>query len=241
SKIRHLLVAPLPGAQDQSTATAEQWRAALRKARVLREQAVQPDADWTKLAKKSDDAGSGSQGGVLGWYGLSELTSQFVPQFGSAVAALDVGEVSKLVRSEFGYHIIQVTETRDSALELTHELADQVQDDPDSFADVAMEESEDQATASNGGDLGWVIRYQLDAVRENAIFDLTEPRQVSDPVVTPSEIYVFKLDATAENRFVPAKQRESVSSSGFARWIQELKDEAGVWIDPEFAAPTDAA
>jgi parvulin-like peptidyl-prolyl isomerase len=241
SKIRHLLVAPLPGEEDQSKATHKQWRAALREARELRAEAVKPDADWTELATHSDDPGSASQGGLLGWYGLAELTTQFVPQFGSAVAALKVGELSEPVRSEFGYHIIQVTDKRDSALDLAQQLAEQVRDDPDSFAKVAEKNSEDQATASKGGDLGWVIRFQLDPVLEDAIFSLTEPDQVSEPVVTSSAIYIFKLDDTSENRFVPSKQRESVSSSGFDRWIQQLKDQAGVWIDPEFAAPSSAA
>jgi parvulin-like peptidyl-prolyl isomerase len=242
SKIRHLLVAPLPGVEDQSTATPKQWRAALLKAGELRAEAVKPGADWTELAaENSDDPGSASQGGVLGWFGLAELTTKFVPQFGSAVANLSVGEVSQPVRTKFGYHIIQVTAERESALALAQELAAQVKDDPDSFADVARHESDDQTTASKGGDLGWVIRYQLDAVREKAIFDLTEPGQISEPVVTTSAIYIFKLDDTAENRFVPATQRDSVSSSGFQRWIEELKVQAGVWIDPEFGSSTTAA
>jgi parvulin-like peptidyl-prolyl isomerase len=239
SRIRHLLVAPIPGAQDQSKATAKQWRAALLKARELRAEAVKPDADWTKLAaENSDDPGSKSRGGVLGWYSLGTLTTQFVPEFASAVAALDVGEVSEPVRSDFGYHIIEVTETRASALEFAQQLAKQVKDDPDSFADVAKEQSDDQATAPDGGALGWIIRYQLDAARQAAIFALTKPGQVSEPLGTTSGIYIFKLDDTEEHRFVPAKQRESVGSSGFSQWIGELRSQAGVWVDPEFAATT---
>jgi parvulin-like peptidyl-prolyl isomerase len=242
SRIRHLLVAPVPGEQDQSKATKKQWHAALLEARELRAEAVKRDADWTKLAKESsDDPGSSSQGGMLGWYGLAELTTTFVPQFGSAVANLSVGEVSQPVRSDFGYHIIEVTEERDSALALAKELVKQVKDDPDSFGDVAKRESEDSATASKGGDLGWVIRYQLDTSREDAIFALTEPGQISEPVVTTSGIYIFRLEDTADSRFVPAEQRESVSSSGFERWIGELKTQAGVWIDQEFATPSTAA
>jgi parvulin-like peptidyl-prolyl isomerase len=239
SKIRHLLVAPLPGAQDQSAATAKQWRAALRKARELRVEAAKPDADWTQLAAdNSDDPGSRANGGVLGWYSLGTLSTQFVPEFANAVAGLDVGEVSEPVRSNFGYHIIEVTDTRASALEFAQGLAEQVKDDPDTFAAVAKEQSDDQTTAAKGGALGWVIRYQLDAAVETAIFDLTEPGEVSEAVGTTSGIYIFKLDDTAENRFVPAKQRESVGSSGFSRWIGDLKDQAGVWVDPEYAATT---
>lgn len=240
-RIRHLLVAPLPGKQDQSAATAAQWKAALQKALELRRDAAKPNADWTKLAKQSDDPGSKSNGGVLGWYDLAELGTTFVPQFANAVATLKVGEVSQPVRSDFGYHIIEVTDERTSALDFAQQIADQLNDDPDSFASVAEAKSEDTLTASDGGDLGWVIHYQLDDALDKAVFDLTEPGQISAPVVSGTQIYILKLDETAEHRFVPAKRRESVISSGFPRWIQQLKDQAGVWIDPEFAVPSTPA
>jgi parvulin-like peptidyl-prolyl isomerase len=240
-RIRHLLVAPLPGKDDQSAATAAQWQAALHKARELRREAVKPNADWTKLAKQSDDPGSKANGGVLGWYDLAELGTTFVPQFANAVATLDVGEVSQPVRSDFGYHIIEVTDERTSALDFAQQIADQLTDDPDSFASVAKAKSEDTLSAADGGDLGWVIHYQLDAALDKAVFDLTEPGQISAPLVSGTQIYIFKLDEIAEHRFVPAKRRESVISSGFLRWIQQLKDQAGVWIDPEFAAPSTPA
>jgi parvulin-like peptidyl-prolyl isomerase len=240
-RIRHLLVAPLPGKDDQSAATAAQWQAALHKARELRREAAKPNADWTKLAKQSDDPGSKSNGGVLGWYDLAELGTTFVPQFANAVATLDIGEVSQPVRSDFGYHIIEVTDERTSALDFAQKIADQLKGDPDSFASVAKAKSEDTLTAADGGDLGWVIHYQLDATLDKAVFDLSEPGQISEPVVSGTQIYIFKLDETAEHRLVPAKRRESVVSSGFPRWIQQLKDQAGVWIDPEFAVPSTPA
>ncbi|MEP6468571.1 MAG: peptidylprolyl isomerase [Chloroflexota bacterium] len=240
-RIRHLLVAPLPGKDDQSAATAAQWHTALHKARELRREAAKPNADWTKLAKQSDDPGSKANGGVLGWYDLAELGTTFVPQFANAVATLDVGEVSQPVRSDSGYHIIEVTDERTSALDFAQQIADQLTDDPDSFASVAKAKSEDTLSASDGGDLGWVIHYQLDAALDKAVFDLTEPGQISAPLVSGTQIYIFKLDETAEHRFVPAKRRESVISSGFSRWIQQLKDQAGVWIDPEFAVPSTPA
>jgi parvulin-like peptidyl-prolyl isomerase len=240
-KIRHLLVAPLPGEEDQSVATDAEWRAALREARALRREAVKPDADWTELAKESDDPGSRSRGGVLGWYDLGTLGQQFVPEFASEVGRLELEEVSLPVRSDFGYHVIQVTDRRATALDFAERLASQVKDDPDSFADVAIEHSDDSTTSASGGDLGWVVHYQLDAARDQAIFDLTEPGQISEPVVTPSAIYIFKLDDTSESRFVSAKQRTSVSNTGFARWLDELKSRAGVWLDAEFAPSTATA
>ena len=240
-RIRHLLVQPLPGAQDQSTATKAQWQAARREALDLRRQALLPDADWWVLAEESDDTGSASRGGYLGWYDPVSIQDQFVPEFATAVLDLSIGEVSGLVRSDFGYHIIQVTERRTSVAELADRLVTQVRDDPDSFADVAHAESADVTSAKKGGDLGWVIQYQFDAIRDKAIFDMVEQGSISDPVVTANGTYIFKLLDSAALRFVSVSKRDSVGTTGFDRWLQELRDQAGIWIDAEFTPSTTAA
>ena len=62
-------------------------------------------ADFAELAKlESTDTGSGSQGGDLG----CGDPKQFVPEFANAVRTLKVGELSKPVQTQFGYHLIQV-------------------------------------------------------------------------------------------------------------------------------------
>jgi parvulin-like peptidyl-prolyl isomerase len=236
-RIRHLLVQPIPGEQDQSGATAAQWRAAKREADELRTEAEeQKDEQWWELAEQSDDPGSASRGGYLGWYDPLSMSQQFVPKFATAVNDLPIGEVSQVVRTAFGYHIIQVTERRTSAQELADRLVQQVRDDPDSFAEVAEGESEDVSSAQNGGELGWIIPYQLDAVRDEAVFGMTEPDEISDPVVTDAGIYIYKLIDSADLRFVPESQRDQVGSSGFSRWLGEMRDQAGVWVDAEFNA-----
>ncbi|MEQ2525605.1 peptidylprolyl isomerase [Robertmurraya yapensis] len=63
--------------------------------------------DFAELAKEySTDTASAEAGGDLGWFG----TGQMVPEFEEASYALDVNEISDPVKSEHGYHIIQVTE-----------------------------------------------------------------------------------------------------------------------------------
>lgn len=236
--VRHLLAKPLPEAQDQSTATDEQWAAALERARELRERASEPDADWFALAEDSDDPGSRTRGGSLGWYDQTTLDTQFVPEFAEAVAELEVDELSEPVRSEFGYHIIQVTDRRVSALELANRLHGQLQDDPDAFDEIAREYSEDPVTAREAGDLGWVVPYQYDEARQDAIFALTEPGQISEPIVTADGIFIYRLVESADARFVPQKKRDEVTGSGFSRWLNELEDQAGVWLDPALAPAT---
>jgi parvulin-like peptidyl-prolyl isomerase len=237
-QIRHLLAKPLPDEQDQSAATDEQWEAALERAEELRERAEEPDADWYELAQESDDSGTRTRGGSLGWHDLATLDTQFVQEFADAVAELDVGELSEPVRSEFGYHIIQVTDRRVSATELVNRIAADLQEDPDSFEQLARDYSEDPVTAAEGGDLGWVVPYQYEVMRQDTIFGLTEPGQISEPITTAEGVYIFKLIESAASRFVPEDKREQVTGSGFSRWLVELEDQAGVWVDPELAPAT---
>ena len=65
---------------------------------------------FEKLAmEKSKDAGSKVRGGELGWFDLSRM----VPEFGSAVSKLERGAITqKPVKTQFGYHVIQLEDTR---------------------------------------------------------------------------------------------------------------------------------
>jgi parvulin-like peptidyl-prolyl isomerase len=234
SLIRHLLIQPIPGAESQAEATDEQWAAALAKAEALRAEAVKPDADWFELAKQSDDPGSRDRGGSLGWY--EPASSGFIQEFKDAVAQLRRnGDTSEPVRTEFGYHVIQLVDRRVTAQELAERLAADLREDPDSFADLASIYSEDAATAQEGGELGWVVHYQFDAVRDTAIFDLSEPGKISDPVVSGANIHIYKLLDSSPSRFVPDSQRTRIGDSGFDRWLEELKDRAGIWVHPDLA------
>jgi peptidyl-prolyl cis-trans isomerase SurA len=237
-QIRHLLAKPLPDEQDQSEATDEQWAAAQQRAEEMRRAAMEDDADWYKLARDSDDTGTRTRGGSLGWHDPASLETQFVPEFAEAARELDVGEISEPVRSEFGYHIIQVTDRRVSALELAERLAADIQEDPDRFEQLARDYSEDPVTASKGGELGWVIPYQFEAARQDAIFGLAEVGDTVGPVEASDGLYLFKLLGVSESRFVSEEKRDQVSSGGFSRWLVELEEESGVWVDPELAPVT---
>jgi hypothetical protein len=233
-RLRHFLAQPLPSESDQSKATDAQWAAALERANEFRAEAMEPDADWFTIAKESDDTGSGSRGGDLGWY--DPATSSFVPEFKAAIATLTVGEVSEPVRTQFGYHIIEITGSRTTAGDQANQLVTTLREDPDRFAQLAREQSEDASSAPNGGDLGWVIPYQFEKERMDAIFALTKVGEISDPVETDSGYYIFKLLDTAELRWVPGKLLASVRQGGFDRWLTEIRDRAAIWTDPQFVA-----
>lgn len=69
-------------------------------------------ADFAELAKANSlDTGSGAAGGELGWFGLGMM----VKPFEDAVLAAEVGKVTAPVKSDFGWHLVLVKETRDAA------------------------------------------------------------------------------------------------------------------------------
>lgn len=95
-KVRHILIAV-----NSSSPAAD--AAAKAKAQSILDQ-LHHGANFAELAKKySDDPGSKAQGGELGWitHGVT------VPNFDKAAFALEPGQTSGLVRTKFGYHIIQ--------------------------------------------------------------------------------------------------------------------------------------
>lgn len=102
-KARHILIAPKgsPAAQAGKELTDEQAKA---KAEDLRKQIV-AGANFDELAKKeSDDTGSGARGGDLGSFGHGQM----VPEFEQAAFSAKVGDVTPVVKTQFGYHIIKV-------------------------------------------------------------------------------------------------------------------------------------
>ena len=68
--------------------------------------------DFAELATELSDDGSAESGGDLGFFGLGEM----VPEFEEACLELKPGEVSEIVETEFGYHIIKMTEVREESI-----------------------------------------------------------------------------------------------------------------------------
>jgi parvulin-like peptidyl-prolyl isomerase len=238
-RARHILIEPDPELSNQDEATDEQWEAALAEATEVRDLVSAEDADFAAIAEeRSADTGSAARGGDLGWY--DPANSQFVPEFTAALADLEVGEISEPVRSQFGYHVIQKTDERESAQAQAEEIAAELEDDPDAFAELAMQHSEDAATAEDGGELGWVARYQLSRALEEAVFGLAEVGEVSDVVDGGADgIVIYQLLESSESEEIPEERLDQIQADGFERWLDEVvRDGVETWIDPQLESAT---
>jgi parvulin-like peptidyl-prolyl isomerase len=233
-RVRHILVQPEPGATDQSKATTAEWAAALAKAKAARAALLKPGARWVSVAKTySEDPSSKDLGGDIGW--LDPANAQVVPEFLKAIQTLQLNQISQPVKSQYGYHVIQVFELRSSAAGQAVNIEAELKKDPGSFAKVAARESMDRATAGSGGDIGWVAPYEKSQPLEDAIFSLNRVGQISVAATdTDGTIYIFRLLETSAYRYVEADRLSTIASTGFAQWRDKLKTQLGSWIDPQF-------
>lgn len=80
-------------------------------------------ADFAELAKaNSTDTGSGANGGDLGWFGLGMM----VKPFEEAVVAAEIGKVAGPIKTDFGFHLILVNETRVATQPTLDDLRDEL-------------------------------------------------------------------------------------------------------------------
>ena len=103
-RARHILLSTrdaAPGTEARAAARADSLLAAIRKG-----------ADFVELARRfSQEPGAAASGGDLGWFGRGRM----VPDFERAAFALQPGEVSPVVKTQFGYHIIRLEDRRSAS------------------------------------------------------------------------------------------------------------------------------
>jgi peptidyl-prolyl cis-trans isomerase C len=97
----HILIGIDPKASaDEKNKAKEKAAALLKRAKA--------GEDFAKLAKDNSTCPSAAQGGNLGYFGKGQM----VPTFETAAFSLKSGEISEVVETQFGYHIIKVTDKK---------------------------------------------------------------------------------------------------------------------------------
>jgi peptidyl-prolyl cis-trans isomerase C len=113
----HILISVPDGA------TAEQEKLARQRAELLLERAKKSE-DFAKLAKENSMDPSASQGGDIGLTENGELASEYE----AAAAKLKVGEISPIVRTSYGFHIIKLTDRKKAGMATLEEVRSQLTD-----------------------------------------------------------------------------------------------------------------
>ena len=224
----HILVRVEPGADAAAQKAAE------LKAAQLATQAKTAGADFAALARaSSDDAGSKATGGDLGWVGKGMM----VGPFENALFAMKSGEISAPVKSDFGWHVIQLRELKAGAQEsfeqarealaleqaeadrdrafndLSSRLVDLVYKDPSSLTPAARTLNLPVQKLGPFPRQGATGIAANPAVQRAAFSDtLIQDGTVSDPIeIAPNHSVMIRVTAHAPERTQPLAQvREQV-------------------------------
>ncbi len=189
-EISHIYIEPKPDSTVISSLVA--------KIRSIAD-SIKAGGDFAEFAKRYSSDGSASQGGDLGF----ARRGSFVKEFEEAAFTLAEKEISKPIKTQFGYHLIQLVERRGDAVRTRHILfpleMSSANDDStvaqlrrirasalkgENFGALARKFSEDNDTKDIGGDLGRLSADQLDPayadfVANAAPGDISEPRRLT--------------------------------------------------------------
>ncbi len=218
---------------------------------------IQGGTDFAQVAAGFSDAPDALKGGDLGWRAPARLPTVF----SEPVRSMKPGEVSPVLRSPTGFHIVKVEEIRSrneptvveqtrarhilvKVNEVTSESdgkikIERIKDRLDSganFEEQAKLNSED-ASASKGGDLGWISPGDTVPDFEQAMNKL-KPGEMSGPVRTSFGWHLIQVsgrrtqDVTSERQREQARQamRQRKSEEAFQEWVRQIRDRAYVEI-----------
>ncbi|HZP91617.1 MAG TPA: peptidylprolyl isomerase [Burkholderiales bacterium] len=217
---------------------------------------LQAGADFRQVSASFSDAQNALEGGPLGWRTTARLPEMFV----DAVKGLKVGEVSQVLRSPNGFHILKLLDKRGNEspviVQQTHArhilirtsevvseneakhrlegLRERVVLGNADFGELARQHSED-ASATKGGDLGWLSPGDTVPEFEHAMNAL-KPGEVSEPVRTSFGWHLIQVlerrdeDMSKERQRVLARQaiRQRKSDEAYQEWVRLQRDKAYV-------------
>lgn len=207
---------------------------------------IKAGVDFRQVAASFSDAPDAIQGGMMGWRQLDRLPAIFA----EAVKPLGIGEVSAVLRSPNGFHIVRVNDRRgqnaplivpqtharhiliktselvseNDAKERLVKLKERLDNGAD-FAELARLQSED-SSAARGGDLGWLSPGDTVPEFEKAM-DALKPGQISEPVKSP---FGWHLIQVIERRKQDMSQEQQRLRARQALRAQKTDDAYQEWV-----------
>jgi len=198
-------------------------------------------ADFNQISATYSDAPNALQGGELGWRPVGRLPTIFA----QAVATMKVGDLSPVLRSPNGFHIVKLvskrSNTKQIVVEQTHarhilvrmnEIVSEAEarrrlvdiksqlDVGADFAELARANSED-ASSAKGGDLGWVSPGDTVPEFEKAM-DALKPGQVSNPVQSPFGWHLIQVVERRTEDLTKERERQMARQALRARKADEV-------------------
>ena len=232
--LSHIMVSPVPSADREEEAR--------EKIEVILERAQQGE-NFAALAREySEDPGSGPNGGDLGFFGRGDMVSEVE----NAAYALRPGEISVVVKSDFGFHVLKLEEVSGDRIRARHVLIKLEASETDvtaayqkalrlreriqsgePFAEVAREASDHDETAVNGGVLG---SYTLENPPPGfaAVIGTMSLGDVSVPVQTEFGWHLVRVND--EDAELEELVRQSKIQDLFDRVMAETRDKLHVDI-----------
>ncbi len=208
---------------------------------------------FADLAKKYSDCGSASAGGDLGYFGRGEM----VKTFENTAYSLKPGEVSDIIETQFGYHIIKLEDIKENQVRARHilksltptkldsttylKLMQQIIEnykEGTSFGQLALKYSDDQASALNNGVIGIFPKGEYPPLYEE-YYKVLQPGQISDIVLIEDMYYIFaNLEDVPEGVYTLNEIKDKVKEMAFMEkkqqfyndWIEQIRQEIYVEI-----------
>lgn len=218
--------------------------------------------DFAKVASETSKGQTALNGGDLGWRKLAQIPTIFA----KIVPSLKPGQVYTPIRSPSGYHIIKLIDKRKASLEqqeitktnvrhilvktnaltsdlqakqLLADITDRInaKENPEEFSDLAKTYSEDLASSSNGGELGWVTNDVL--VKEfSEVMNSLEIGEISKPFETSFGWHIVQvLDRKTEDDSVQKLRYQAIEmikqrkfEEKLVNWQRDLKDSSYIKI-----------
>ncbi len=236
-RLGHILIA-LPEA-----ASPEQIQTARQKAEKILEKlqtGSAGDANFKETAIALSNGQQALEGGDLGWRSAGQLPSLFAP----LVPTMKTGDISGIVRSASGFHIIKLLDYRGGKRHMvTQTLArhilirttELITDDDASirlqkivqrikkgedFAELARMYSDDKLSAIKGGDLGWVSPGEMVPVFEQAMNELP-PENISTPFKSEFGWHIVQVQERREHDNTEEYTRSQAQDALRSRKIEE--------------------
>ena len=206
--------------------TPERIEAGRARAEKARAEAL-ATPDFGRVAAGYSDAADAMQGGMIGWRTADRLPDLFA----AALAKMKAGEVSEVLRSSAGFHVLKLVERRGASagapieqtrvrhiLIRTSEqvsegearrrlegLRERLLSGSADFAQLARANSDD-GSAARGGDLGWI--YPGDTVPEfERAFQALKPGEISEPIRTPFGYHLIQVEERRSAELSPERRR----------------------------------